>query len=83
MTGEYATIQFFADDSYERVVEWVDAAEAVSVAKRLTDSIGARLGMTQRVIVTDGGDFTCFQWEYGKGVTYPPWDAEEGRYVAG
>ncbi len=51
---------------------FVGAEEAVMAAKHYTTSVGARLGLTQRVIITDGGDFTCFEWKYGEGVTYPP-----------
>ena len=25
---------------------------------------------TPRLFITDGGDFTCFEWQYGKGVTF-------------
>jgi hypothetical protein len=51
---------------------FVGAEEAVMAAKHYTTSVGARLGLTQRVIITDGGDFTCFEWKYGEGVTHPP-----------
>jgi hypothetical protein len=35
-------------------------------------SIGGRiLGTTARVIITDGGDYTTFEWQHGKGVVFP------------
>jgi hypothetical protein len=34
-------------------------------------SAGAQLGTTRRVIVTDEGDSINFEWEYGRGITFP------------
>lgn len=68
--GEYSVYAFFPDESSMADLERVDAQTAVLAAKRLTESLGARMGTTRRVIITDGGDNTCFQWEYGKGVTF-------------
>lgn len=68
---EFSVCQFFADDSYEYVRRFVPAEEAVSVAKHYTQSVGAQIGSTRRVIITDGGDHTVFEWKYGEGVTFP------------
>lgn len=68
---EFSVCQFFPDDSYEYVCRWVGAKEAVETAKRCTETVGARIGITRRIIVTDGGDFTVFEWQFGKGVTFP------------
>jgi hypothetical protein len=70
--GEFSVAQFFQDGTYEYVRRYVDAEEAVTAAKHYTTSVGAQLGTTVRVIITDGGDFTNFEWQFGKGVTYPP-----------
>lgn len=70
--GEFSVYQFFANDSYEEVLRFVDAKTAVEQAHRLTTSIGGRIGTTRRVIITDGGDSTCFEWKFGEGVTFPP-----------
>ena len=70
--GEFSVFQFFPDDTYERVREFVDAKEAVDAAHHYCNSVGAKLGTTKRVIITDSGDFTCFEWIYGKGVVFPP-----------
>jgi hypothetical protein len=70
--GEFSVYQFFLDESCERVASFVDPRTAVDTACRLTRSVGAKMGTTARVIITDGGDFTCFEWQAGKGVTYPP-----------
>ena len=69
--GEYSVVQFFEDGNYEYVRRWVTAEEACKAAKHYTTSVGARLGFTKRVIITDGGDFTNFEWKYGEGVTFP------------
>jgi len=70
--GEFSVYQFFLDETSERVESFVDPQTAVETACRLTRSVGAKMGTTARVIITDGGDFTCFEWQAGKGVTYPP-----------
>jgi hypothetical protein len=74
MTGldEYSVFQFFPDETYERVAAFTGAKLAVETAAALTRSVGAKLGTTRRVIITDGGDFTVFEWKFGQGVTFPP-----------
>ena len=67
---EFSVCQFFADDSYEYVRRFVSAKEAVEAAKHYCTSIGAQLGTTRRVIITDGGDYINFEWQFGKGITY-------------
>jgi hypothetical protein len=67
---QYSVVQFFPDETYEKVLEWVGPEEAVKMAAQLAGSVGARIGTTRRIIITDGGDHTCFQWEFGKGVTF-------------
>ena len=64
--------QFFADDSYEQVRELVPAEEAVKAAHHYTHNVASKLGMVERVIITDGGDDCCFEWKRGEGVTFPP-----------
>ena len=51
-----------SDETYEYVKRLVDAEQAVMIAKRLTESVGARIGTTRRIIITDGGDYTVFEW---------------------
>jgi hypothetical protein len=80
MTGEFSVYQFFPDDSYEKVLHFVDAETAVTQARRLTGTLGARMGTTRRIIITDGGDCTVFDWKFGEGRTWSPPEllAEEG-----
>jgi len=70
--GEFSVCQFFADDSYEYVRRFVDAETAVVASKHYTTSVGARMGFTKRVIITDGGDCCVFEWKFGEGITFPP-----------
>lgn len=63
--------QFFADDSYEYVRERVSAEEAVIAARHYCSSVGAQIGTTTRVIITDMGDSTVFEWRHGEGVVFP------------
>jgi hypothetical protein len=71
MSEGFSVCQFFEDDSYEYVRRFVDAKEAVEAAKHYTQSVGARIGTTKRVIITDGGDATVFEWQFCKGITFP------------
>lgn len=70
--NEFSVCQFFPDGSYEFVRRFVDAEEAVKAFKHYTTSVGARLGTTQRVIIVDGGDMTNMEWQFGKGIVFPP-----------
>jgi hypothetical protein len=68
---EYSVCQFFPGGQYEYVRRFVSGEEAVKAFKHYTTSVGARLGTTVRVILTDGGDCINMEWEFGKGLTYP------------
>ena len=71
MNDEFSVYQFFKDDQSECVKQFVGPQEATECAAQLIRSVGARMGITQRVIITDGGDCTNFMWEHVKGVVYP------------
>jgi hypothetical protein len=68
--NEFSVYQFFEDGSYEKVREFVSAEEATKAAHHYTNNVASKLGIVKRVIITDGGDCTCFEWQYGKGVTF-------------
>lgn len=72
-SGEYSVCQFFRDPAgtYEYVKRFVGAAEALDTAISLSKSVGARIGTTQRVVITDGGDCTNWEWQHGAGLVYP------------
>ncbi len=69
---EFSVCQFFDDDTYEYVRRFVRASEAVEAAHHYCKGVAARTGLVQRVIITDGGDDTVFEWQFGRGVTFPP-----------
>jgi hypothetical protein len=71
--NQFSVWQFFTDEElgYECVRRYVTAKEAVEAARHYTTSVAARFGFVNRVIITDGGDLTCFEWKYGEGVTFP------------
>jgi hypothetical protein len=72
MSELFNVVQFFEDESYEYVRRGVSAVIAADAAKHYCKSLGARLGTTVRVIITDGGDCIVFEWKRGEGVTFPP-----------
>ena len=69
--GKFSVCQFFEGDTYEYVRRFVGAEEAVQAARHYTDNVAAKMGITKRVIITDGGDHCVFEWLAGKGVVYP------------
>jgi hypothetical protein len=71
MTDEFSVWIFFPDGSHVDEVRWVDAETAVRLAKEITERPAAEIGLIERVIITDGGDNTCFEWKHGQGVTFP------------
>lgn len=80
--NEFSVVQYFPDDSYEYVRRYVSATEAMTAARHYCTSVGAKLGITKKVIITDGGDFICFEWTKEKGVTFPPLEgAKDGSEV--
>lgn len=72
---EFSVAQFFKDGTYRYVCRWITAEEAVTIAKEYVIDIAAR-DVTQRVIITDGGDCTCFEWINGLGITFPPRESQ-------
>ena len=39
--------------------------------EHISNSVGGKIGTTNRVIITDGGDSCCFDWRFGVGVVFP------------
>lgn len=70
--GEFSVCQFFENDTYEYVRRKVSAAEATKAFKHYITCVGAKMGTTKRVIITDGGDHCNMDWEFGKGIVFPP-----------
>ena len=78
---EFSVPHFYSDKAgplagtHEYVRRYVTAEEAILAARHYTDNVACRMGIIDRVIITDGGDYCVFQWEHGKGVTFPPTEA--------
>lgn len=73
--AQFHVYQVFVGGEFERVTpEPIAAREAVSMATDLTKTVGARIGSTCRVFVTDSGDFVVWEWRYGEGVAFPSRD---------
>lgn len=72
MVNEFSVYQFLADDTQERVRHMVSAEDAMTAFQHYTHNVAVKLGITKRVIITDGGDSTCAEWVAGKGITFPP-----------
>jgi hypothetical protein len=70
--GEFSVYQFFPDGTSEHIRSHVSPEEAMNVALHYCTSVGARLGTTRRVIITDAGDCTNFEWTFDEGITFPP-----------
>jgi hypothetical protein len=79
MSGEFSVCQFFEDGTSEYVRRYIGACEAVRVAHHYTHNVAAKIGVTTRVVITDGGDHCVFEWQRGAGVTWP---TPEQRAVA-
>lgn len=69
--SEFSVYQFFADGTYEKVVSFVGPEKAMQTVTALANSIGAKLGTTKRIIMTDGGDCINWEWKFGEGITFP------------
>jgi hypothetical protein len=72
---EFTVHQFYADECCERVLELVDRATAMAHATRLIGSVGALLGTTVRVVVTDSAEETVFDWKSSEGMICQPTEA--------
>jgi FMN phosphatase YigB (HAD superfamily) len=66
--NEFNVVEFYDDDYHTTIDRWMDAKSAVELAARL---VKLEQKHVNRIIITDGGDNTVFQWEQGKGVTFP------------
>jgi hypothetical protein len=70
--NEFSVVEFYDDDTHAYVERGLDARDAVALAWVSTRIADLEDSNIVRVIITDGGDYTTFQWERGKGVTFPP-----------
>ena len=70
--NEFSVCQFFEDGQHRYTRRYVGVEEAMKAAIHYSTSVGAQIGMTVRVIITDGGDCIAWEWIRGQGVVFPP-----------
>lgn len=75
---EFSVWVFWPDESSFRLAHFVHRGLAARVAKLATNSAGPTSDAA-RVIITDGGDHTVFEWRRGEGVTWPTPEARERK----
>jgi len=68
----FSVTQFFANGEYETVRKHVPLEDAGKAFGHYTTSVGASMGMTNRVIMTDAGDSIVAEWTFEDGITFPP-----------
>jgi hypothetical protein len=68
----FSVCQYFKDGSYEYVRRNVRPEEAVRAFDHYVASVGARMGLTTRVMIIDQGDCCNAEWVYGQGIVFPP-----------
>jgi len=69
MEREEFSVYLFMPNQHFPVARFVSVERAMQVAQKAVKDHGALY--LERVIVTDGGDHTVFEWTRGKGVTWP------------
>jgi len=65
---EFSVYWWDAHGMQHEELRLVGAEPAVRAAKRLTTGPASKFAV-KRVIITDGGDFCCFEWRDGR-ITY-------------
>ena len=70
--NEFSVYQFLIEDIVEKVRDNVSAEEAVQAAFHYTTNVASKMGITERVIITDGSDCVVFEWLKDKGIVFPP-----------
>lgn len=70
MSGEFSVYWWaLGYERYTREKSFVSVEEAMEAVSRLTRGPGSLF--VGRVIVTDGGDFSVFEWDRHSGVVFP------------
>jgi hypothetical protein len=74
---EFSVYWWDAENNYHRELSHVAVMKALQACKRLTQGPAARMGMVNRVMITDGGDCCVFEWQKGQGIVWPKVTANE------
>ena len=71
MTNEFSVYWWDQTGGQYEELRFVSAEEATKAAQRLTKGPASRLGIVDRVIITDGVDCICFEWNARQGLIFP------------
>jgi len=71
MENEFSVYWWDRDGGQHEELRFVDGERAVSACRRLTHGPASVLGFVERVIITDGGDCTAFEWNKTHGLIWP------------
>lgn len=69
--AEFSVYEIEYDDTTHPVVRFVEARKAVEIAGKCSRRACLPISKVRRVIITDGGDHTVFEWQRHAGITYP------------
>jgi hypothetical protein len=69
--NEFSVYWFDPDGNCNRELSYVDAKTAVNFALDFPNRPAGLMGVIQRVIITDGGDFCVYDWRHGVGQVFP------------
>jgi hypothetical protein len=72
MANEFSVYWWDDKGNQHEELRFVSDRNAVNAAHRLCKGPASILGLVKRVIITDGGDYTNFEWTKEKGIIFPP-----------
>jgi hypothetical protein len=68
----FNVVQFFrGSGGHEYLARNIPAQAAVDLLFDRKNTVGARSGFVERIIITDAFDAVCAEWRYGFGVSFP------------
>lgn len=80
MSGEFSVYWWDDQGAQHTEYRYVDINVVKSAIMRLCKGPAAILGIVNRVMVTDGGDNACFDWNKTDGVVFPPAGEGDGQF---
>jgi hypothetical protein len=69
--NQYSVCIFLPNDYHEYVRRYVSSDEAMQTFMMYTHNPAAMIGLTNRVIITDGMDCINAEWKFGEGLVFP------------
>jgi hypothetical protein len=70
--NEFSVYVFLPFDWHMPLVRFTSIEDALRVARRASEATIGPASRAERIIITDGGDFTVFEWKRNAGVVFPP-----------